>query len=63
MSVTEKINVRSALSSMVIKAIQDEMERRRSPLGRRLCAAFNVFPRDALTSVWFGLIPEKHLLI
>lgn len=51
------------MPSMVIKAIQDEMEHRCCPLGRWLCAAFNVFPRNALTSVWFGLIPEKHLLI
>lgn len=48
---------------MVIRVIQGEMERHHAPLGTLVRAAFNVFPRNVLTSAWFGFIPDKHLLM
>lgn len=48
---------------MVIRVIQGEMERHHAPLGRLVRATFNVFPRNVLTSAWFGFIPDKHLLM
>lgn len=49
--------------AVVIRVIQGEMERHHAPLGGLVCATFNVFPRNVLTSAWFGFIPDKHLLM